>query len=106
MVLMLAGQQPIEIPLDARHRTVRNRSPAQNARRRLARVRVPAGAFTAETFRVGRTRVWRSPAVPLWGLVKARSSRQSIELLASGAAGGHSVFPPGWAQGNGSESAK
>ena len=84
MYLMLAGQQPIEIPLAARRSHVRTR-------------RVPDG---------GPTRIRRAASVPLWGLVEARSRTQSIELLASGASGGHSVFPPGWTQGNGRESAK
>jgi hypothetical protein len=82
MYLMLAGQQPVEIPLD---------------RIRLASPRGPAR---------GPTRLWRAGNVPLWGLVKARSPRQSVELLAAGASGGHSVFPPGWDQGNGRDSAK
>ena len=82
MYVMLAAQQPVEIPLD-RIRLALPRSTA----------RVPV-------------RVWRARSVPLWGLVKARSPRQSVELLTSGTAGGHSVFPPGWDQGNGRESAK
>ena len=82
MYVMLAAQQPVEIPLD-RIRLALPRSTA----------RVPV-------------RVWRARSVPLWGLVKARSPRQSVELLTSGTSGGHSVFPPGWDQGNGRESAK
>jgi hypothetical protein len=81
MFVMLAGQQPIELPVD---------------RIRLALPRS----------RRARTRIWRDRSVPLWGLLKARSPRQSIELVACGASGGRSVFPPGWDQGNGSESAK
>jgi len=82
MHVMLAGQQPVEIPLD--------------------RIRLALPRTTAR----GPIRIWRARSVPLWGLVKARSPRQSMELLASGASGGHSVFPPGWDQGNGRESAK
>ena len=53
-------------------------------------------------------RVWRSSQVPLWGLVKAQSPRQTVELIASGKTGAESIFPPGWTddQGKGSESTK
>ena len=71
-----------------------------------AEVRVRAGVFKARVLRVSRTRVWRSSDVPLWGLVKAESERQSVELIAFGHSGGRSVFPARWDQGNGSESAK
>jgi hypothetical protein len=60
--LMLAGQQPVEVPLDRVRLAIPNR--------------------------------------------KARSKLQSVELLASGSSGGHSVFPPGWDQGKGRDSAK
>ena len=82
MYVMLAGQQPIEIPLD--------------------RIRPSARPVTSRE----TARVRRAAGVPLWGVVKMRSSRQSVDLLASGSSGGRSVFPPGWDQGNGSESAK
>jgi hypothetical protein len=102
--LMLAGQQPIQIPPDRLRPAVRKIPSMTRARR--TRVRVRAGTFMADMFRAGAARVWRAPGVPLWGLVKARSKRQSIELIACGASGGRSVFPAGWAQGKGSESAK
>lgn len=106
MSAMLAGQQPIEIPLD-RLGPSGGEGPRPRARRLgEARVRVPAGAFQAEALRVRGTRVWRSAGVPLFGLVKARSRGKSVELLAFGRSGGHSVFPAGPDQGNGSESAK
>jgi hypothetical protein len=107
MYLMLAGQQPIEVPLD-RIKLPEARTGARPSIVRLGirRVRVPAGMFVAEAMRVAETLVWRDAAVPLWGLVKAKSPRQSLELVAFGMAGGHSVFPPGWDQGNGSEKAK
>ncbi len=105
--LMIAGQQPIEVPPEQIRRAER-KGAAKVAVKRLGtqRVRVPAGEFTAEALRIEGARVWRSASVPLWGLVKAVSPRQSIELVASGSAGGHSLFPPGWGQGNGSESRK
>jgi len=68
MQVLLAGQQPVEIPLD-RVGPARSRLPREKARR------------------AGKGRV-----------------KKSIELLASGTAGGRSVFPD--AHGKGSESAK
>jgi hypothetical protein len=108
MYLMLAGQQPIEVPLD---RLKLPEAPQARARPSVARVgtervRVPAGTFTAEAMRIAGARVWRTASVPLWGLVKAWSSRQSLELVAFSMSGGHSVFPPGWDQGKGSDRAE
>jgi len=105
---MLAGQQPIEVPLD---RIKLPQAPQARARPSVARVgtervNVPAGTFTAEAMRIAGARVWRTASVPLWGLVKARSSRQSLELVAFSMSGGHSVFPPGWDQGKGSDRAE
>jgi hypothetical protein len=103
--VMIAGQQPVEVTGEGaaaghgkRLPTVKLLGPE--------RVRVPAGVFAARAMRVSATRAWRSGEVPLWGLVKARSPRQSVELIAFGWSGGRSVFPPGWDQGKGSESAK
>jgi hypothetical protein len=108
LYVMIAGQQPIEVPLDE-VRPGRAKPPAEAQRverLRPERVRVAAGEFNADVFRASGTRIWRAAGVPLWGLVKARSARQSMELVASGTTGGHSLFPPGWDQGKGSESRK
>lgn len=108
LYVMIAGQQPIEVPLDE-VRPASAKPPAEvQMVERLApeRVHVAAGEFNADVFRVSGTRIWRASGVPLWGLVKARSARQSMELVASGTTGGHSLFPPGWDQGKGSESRK
>jgi hypothetical protein len=107
MYVMLAGQQPLNIPLERLAPGLPpTRSPRRVRRVGSERVRVAGGAFAAEVLRIADTTVWRAAAVPLWGLVKARSRRRSLELLAFGASGGRSVFPPGWDQGKGSESAK
>jgi hypothetical protein len=107
MYVMIAGQQPIEVPLDQiQLPKARPRANARVKRLGSGRVRVAAGEFAAELLRVSGTTVWRAANVPLWGLVKARSARQSVELLAFGESGGRSLFPPGWGQGNGSESRK
>jgi hypothetical protein len=107
MFLLLAGQPPIEIPPEQIARaTGRSGAAAKADRLGTERVRVPAGEFTADAIRAGKTRIWRSAAVPLWGLIKALSPRQSMELVASGTSGGRSVFPAGWDQGNGSDSMK
>jgi hypothetical protein len=107
MYVMIAGQQPIEIPLDQVFlRDPQRTGKVQVKRVGVERVRVAAGEFRADVLRVSRTRVWRAVNVPLWGLVKARSALQSIELVAAGVEGGRSLFPPGWDQGNGRESRK
>jgi len=107
MALLVAGQQPIEVPPEQLPRvSTTPRAQMQASQLGRERVRVPAGEFTAEVIRISRTKVWRSAGVPLWGLVKAVSPRQSIELVSSGRSGGHSLFPPGWGQGNGSDKRK
>jgi hypothetical protein len=107
LLLLVAGQQPLEVPREELARATGARgTKAAVDRVGAERVRVPAGEFTADVLRVSKTRVWRSGAVPLWGLVKAVSPQQSIELVSSGRSGGRSVFPPGWDQGNGIESRK
>jgi hypothetical protein len=105
--VLLAGQQAVEIPVDRLGPSLPSRRPAAAVQRLgTAQVRVAAGTFATEVSRVSGTTVWRADGVPLWGLVKARSRARSVELLAWGASGGRSVFPPGWDQGKGSESAK
>jgi hypothetical protein len=103
VVVLLAGQDPVEVTAE---RSPPPKAPGSIKPLGMQEIRVPAGVFSARALRVsGTTRVWRAAGVPLWGLVKARSSRQTLELLAWGREGGHSVFPPDWDQGNGSESA-
>jgi hypothetical protein len=112
LYLYVAGQAPIEAPLD-------QLPPAAPPTRKMGkvvrgapeRVQVKAGVFEkAEPLRVGEVRIWRSSSVPIWGLVKSQSRRQTVELMAFGRTGAHSTFPPGFAdeqnQGNGSESMK
>jgi hypothetical protein len=108
LYVMVAGQQPIEVPVDeVRPADARPPASGQKVERlRPERVHVAGGEFNADVFRASGTRIWRAAGVPLWGLVKARSARQSMELVASGTTGGHSLFPPGWDQGKGSESRK
>jgi hypothetical protein len=107
MEVMLAGQQPLRIPLEGLGRPARSMRPTAAAKRLgAARVRVPGGTFAAEVLRISEARVWRAAGIPLWGVVKARSRKSSVELLAFGLSGGRSVFPAGQDQGNGSESEK
>jgi hypothetical protein len=105
--LMLAGQQPIAVPVapETAPRGARGR-PSGVRRLGRGRVRVRAGAFDAEEVSIAGARVWRAAGVPLWGMVEARTATRSIELLGCGASGGHSVFPGERAQGNGGESAR
>jgi hypothetical protein len=102
--VMIAGQQPVEVPGDGA--VAGGKSLPSVKVLGTERVRVPAGVFAARALRVSATLAWRSGEVPLWGLLKASSPRQSVELIAFGWSGGRSVFPPGWDQGKGSESAK
>lgn len=104
MLLYVAGQAPIEVPLD---QLPDSPAPAPGQRRVVSgapeRVRVKAGVFAnARPVRAGEVRLWRDGSVPLWGLVKARTPRQTVELIGYGHTGAHSTFP----QGNGSESMK
>lgn len=112
LYLYVAGQAPIEAPIDQLPPGAPpSRKPGKVVRGVPERVQVKAGVFEqAEPLRVGDVRIWRSSAVPIWGLVKSQSRRQTVELMASGRTGAHSTFPPGFAdeqtQGNGSESMK
>jgi hypothetical protein len=98
MEIYMLGQAPIEIPIDQLQETLPRAGPApppKIVRGGVARVRVSAGSFDARIVEVGDTRIWRSAQVPLWGLVKGRSPRETVELLGSGGQGAHSVFPRG-----------
>ena len=102
------GQAPIEVPVEAPQATTPLARHQDGVVRAGAKtIRVPAGTFAAAEGRVSKdrtvTRVWRTDEVPLWGLVRAESRHQTVELLRYGHAGARIVFPP--LQGNGSESA-
>jgi hypothetical protein len=68
---------------------------------RRANVTVPAGTFATEESRAGGERVWLSPDVPLWGLVRAMARGRRAELVAFGWSGARSFLP---VQGTGSDS--
>ena len=112
MFVLMVGQQPLEVPLDQLDApAVKPPPPVTVARRGQALVTVGAGEYRAEVLEAGDMRIWRAATVPLWGLVKARSPKRTIELIATGVTGAHTVFPPGWgdgkdAQGIGSEMTK
>lgn len=114
MYIYVPGQAPIEIPLDQLPPppAPAAKKPAKLVKGRPERVQVKGGVFEkAETMRVGDVRIWRSPKVPIWGLVKAVGPHQTVELLGSGTTGAHTIFPPGFSedqlpQGKGSESTK
>jgi hypothetical protein len=103
------GQAPLEIPIDgdARAIAIASGPPARIVQERHEDVTVVAGTFRATKLRIADARdgasVWTSDTVPLWGLVRARDRRRTIELLRYGHEGARSVFP--FAQGNGSDSA-
>jgi hypothetical protein len=101
--LYRTGQAPLELPVEGlANEPLKPGKPPRIVRGRKERVQVPAGSFTAQRFDAGDVRLWRSPDVPLWGLVRSRSPRQTVELVDSGLTGAHSVFP----QGNGNDKTK
>jgi hypothetical protein len=110
LYVYVAGQAPMEFPLDADARAAPRplpRRPAPRVRRRGEQeVRVAAGSFRAELIEVGPARVWRSDGVPLWGLVRATEPGRRVELIAFGRSGARTVFPAEFDQGKGSESKK
>jgi hypothetical protein len=113
MFVMMAGQQPLEVPLEQVDVPKQDLPPPPEVTRLKAEeVTVRAGKYKADLLRTGDMRIWRAAQVPLWGLVKAHSPRESLELIGAGATGSHTVFPPGWGdakdapQGIGSESTK
>ncbi|HUJ26523.1 MAG TPA: hypothetical protein VLW85_10920 [Myxococcales bacterium] len=112
MFVMMAGQQPLEVPLDQLDPPApKPPPPVKVTHRGREAIAVRAGSYRADVLEAGDMRVWRASSVPLWGLVKARSPKQSVELLGASARGAHTVFPPGWGdagddQGIGSETTK
>jgi hypothetical protein len=98
-----AGQAPLELPLDEVREQIDAEKPAAVATkvRKLgaADVTVPAGTFHAARVRVsakgGTTTLWLArEQVPLWGLVRSQGAERTVELLACGTSGAHTVVPP------------
>ena len=127
--IYLSGQAPIEIPLaqlreQLEAEEVPGAAKVKVVKAAAAEVTVPAGTFYAESLRISRkgedeTQLWRSKAVPLWGLVRAKSKKQTVELIGFARTGAHSVLPKGYgdevappaparapAQGNGNDKVK
>lgn len=100
------GQAPLELPADGlANEPLTPRKPPRLVRGREEAVQVPAGSFKAQRFDAGDVRLWKSRTVPLWGLVKSHSPRQTVELSSSGSSGAQSVFPHP-PQGNGNDKTK
>jgi hypothetical protein len=93
--LYVAGQAPIEVPLDELRDDIRPppKKKARAVQRGRERVQVPAGSFDAEVVDRGQARIWSSSAVPIFGMVKTRTKAQTAELIAFGRTGAHSLFP-------------
>ena len=110
MYVYVLGQAPIEVPLDQIPMPEPLRkAPGKVVKGAPERIEVKAGVYEkAEPLRLRDVRIWRSKSVPLWGLIKAQSPRQTVELIGSGRTGAHSTFPTAWVddQGKGSESMK
>lgn len=122
LLVLVAGQPPFELPLGLANSPA-PRTPREPSRPTMLgeeQVTVPAGSFRASRVRMveaaSSLTVWRSEAVPLWGIVRTRGAAGGAELRAFSSTGARSVFPggadssaagaPSRAQGNGSESAK
>ncbi|GAC1336558.1 MAG: hypothetical protein NVSMB23_01760 [Myxococcales bacterium] len=102
MIVFVAGQAAFEVPVAEAREPIdaapeRARATARVVALGRAQVRVPAGAFLADRFRViaGRdtTLIHRAAAVPLWGLVRAQGRRSTVELLGFAHQGAHSLVP-------------
>jgi len=105
MEVMLAGQQPIAIPVERMRSRLAPGKADELRPLGSGRVRVAAGEFLTEVLRTRAARIWRTRKVPLWGLVKARTGTTTLELLAYGRSGAQRIFPED-GHGNGNESAK
>jgi hypothetical protein len=105
--LYVAGQAPIEVPLDDLRDDLRPppKSKARAVERGRERVQVQAGSFDAVVVDRGGARIWSSNDVPIFGMVKTRTQAQTAELIAFGRTGAHSLFPDAAHQ-NGSETTK
>jgi hypothetical protein len=106
--LYVAGQAPAELPVEDFQRAPRPPSPKSRQVKRAGRkdLVLAAGRFRCDVLRVEGARLYRSGQVPLWGMVRAVTREQRVELVGFGDVGAVSVFPPGFDQGKGSESAK
>jgi hypothetical protein len=105
VAIYIQGRPPKEYPVDTA------RMPPKAAARPFARVGredvvTPAGKFSADKWQQDKDTFWRSDAVPLWGLVRAKGRTQNLELRAYGKAGARTLFPAEFDQGKGSASAK
>jgi hypothetical protein len=109
--IYVVGQAPIEVPLgEVADRLAAEPLPAPSGKKVLKPapqdVEVKAGSFPkAEVLEVAGTRIWRSPRVPLWGVVRSRGAGQTLELIGFARHGAHSLMPD-LDQGTGSDSVK
>jgi len=110
-VLYVTGQAPLEIPLQDLQEQLSRDAPKSSAARTVRgaerTISTGAGRFNASEVRITArgqtTRVWRAAEVPLWGLVRARGPRETIELVSFSHEGAQSAIPEP-RQGKGSES--
>jgi len=108
-IVYVTGQAPLEIPLQDLQDRLRADDPkpsgARTTRGAQRTIATEAGRFKAMEVRITargqKTRVWRSPEVPLWGLVRAQGPRETIELVRFSHEGAQSAIPePGQGKGN------
>ena len=104
IVVYIAGQAAFELPLDEAHEALDAEAPRVSPGPRAkvtvlapAQVKVPAGLFKADRFRISArgatTEIWRAREVPLWGLVRSANPGSVAELLKFSHSGAHSLVP-------------
>lgn len=110
--LYVAGQAPVELPLDDAPADAGTPSggPLPKVRRKgTEELVLAAGKFRCQVLQIEGSRLYRSSQVPLWGMVRAITPEERVELIGFGESGAVSVFPEAFgegAQGKGRESAK
>lgn len=110
--LYVAGQAPVELPLDDARADAGSPpgGPLPRVRRKgTEQLVLAAGKFRCDVLQLEGSRLYRSAQVPLWGMVRAITPEERVELVGFGESGAVTVFPEPFgegAQGKGSESAK
>ncbi|MFL5278740.1 MAG: hypothetical protein ACJ79T_19880 [Myxococcales bacterium] len=99
--LYVLGQAPLEVPMDDLKERVSRAAPVPS-RARISHgptqtLSTEAGRFKANELRITArgetTRIWRSDQVPLWGLVRSKGPKETIELVGFSREGARSAIP-------------
>jgi hypothetical protein len=99
--LYVLGQAPLEVPMDDLKEQMSRAAPAPSGAR-ITRgpaqaLSTQAGRFKATELRITArgetTRIWSSDEVPLWGLVRSKGPKETIELVGFSREGARSAIP-------------